>query len=412
MKRFPNSCVILGLIFLSIQLKAQQSAFNYSRTIGYSNEGWYAIVLPDDVFGKLESGYEEMRIIGINETGDTLEAPYLLNENREITERNEYQFKLVNESERQGKYYYTFDLSDYDGTVNRLTLGFDVPNFDWRVSLEGSQGQAEWYTVLKDYRIISIKNEMTDYTFTTLKFPDSQYKFLRVIIDGPVNKPKLVNSYFDYTIVKGGKTQPANIKKVDKRVDKKKKKSVIDIDLEKALPISKLKLDVDSDFDYYRSISISCITDSVETPAGWKYVSKSIERAVLSSLEENAFTFEPIITRKIKVIIENQDNPPLNVGEIAIERNVIELVTRITEAGSYKLYYGLKNASKPNYDIENFRDKIPGELGAIQLGEEMKIQQPSTQDKSLIKDKVWLWIAMLAVIGLLGWFTLKMLKHG
>ncbi len=64
--------------------------------------------------------------------------------------------------------------------VNEIKVDFKQQNFDWRLNLEGSQNQNEWYSILDHYRILSIKNALTDFKFTTLSLPTAKYKYYRL----------------------------------------------------------------------------------------------------------------------------------------------------------------------------------------------------------------------------------------
>jgi len=76
------------------------------------------------------------------------------------------------------------------------------------------------------------------------------------------------------------------------------------------------------------------------------------------------------------------------------------------------LTYGNKKARRPNYDIARFTDKIPENLKALTLGPEVIIAKKKVDEiQPIFENKIWLWAIMALVIGLLGWFTLRMMKE-
>ena len=65
----------------------------------------------------------------------------------------------------------------------------------------------------------------------------------------------------------------------------------------------------------------------------------------------------------------------------------------------------------PNYDIEQFSYKISNITNKITIGNEEfvdKTKQANTEP--LFMNKAWLWGIMILIIGLLGWFTVRMMK--
>src|SRR5690606_40823506 len=58
-------------------------------------------------------------------------------------------------------YFFTFEMPARE-PINQLYLQFKEKNFDWKIRLEGSHDQQEWFTIADDYRIVSISNQLTD----------------------------------------------------------------------------------------------------------------------------------------------------------------------------------------------------------------------------------------------------------
>ena len=97
---------------------------------------------------------------------------------REKVVRTEVDFKLLNTTNNEQGYYFTMEVPTEE-PVNELKLNFKQDNFDWLLSLEGSQNQQEWFRIVDDYRILSIKNPETNYQFTKVTFPNTKYRFFR-----------------------------------------------------------------------------------------------------------------------------------------------------------------------------------------------------------------------------------------
>jgi hypothetical protein len=385
----------------------QYSGYRYQRPVEGIEEGWGKIELPDEVFGKIRPDLSDIRIIGITAEEDTIEAPYLLKVRAERISSEGAPLRILNRSGRNGKFYYTLEAPSNEA-LNRLHLDFAARNFDLRVTLEGSHDQRQWFTLVEEYRVLSIRNGLADYQFATLIFPEAGYHYLRLSIPGPED-PVLSSAQYRREVVEPGEFRAYTPHSVDIASDRKLKHTAIHIDLPLPVPVSRIRIGVRDSFDYYRPVEIQTVVDSSDTPQGRRYSYRTLASGTLSSLEPGVFTFPSVVAQKLRIIIRNYDNEPLRTGDIEVEGNPHELRARFTRAASYYLLYGDPQAPAPNYDINIFGDKVPGELLLLSLGPETA--SPTLPPREpLFKNKVWLWAVMGIVILALGWFTVRMMR--
>jgi len=406
---------LLILIFLiNTCAYAQMSEYAYTCELKGITDQWHKVTLPDDMYAHLAYSFNDIRIFGITPNGDTIEAPYLRHELTETITNNKVNFELINQSHNDKGYYYTFKLPAAK-SINRIELDFGQRNFDWQITLEGSQNQSEWFTLLDQYRILSLKTQGIDYQFTTLKFSDAKYRYFRLFI--PVEKqpdlkePDLKQASISLRKTAEGKYKNYTAQKINVFNDKKTKQTIIDLDLGQALPVSHLNINIKNDYDYYRPITIKYLRDSFKTDKGWRYNYASLTSGTLNSLEKNELKFANRKLQKLQITIHNQDNTPLDIGEITAKGYVNELTTRFTEPATYYLTYGNPKARKPQYDISRFADKIPESLTELQIGTAQKINKKLIiSSPALFANKIWLWAVMLLIISILGWFSIQMIR--
>ena len=189
------------------------------------------------------------------------------------------------------------------------------------------------------------------------------------------------------------------------------KQSRVQLDLPWSVPISYISIDVLSDYDYYRPITIKLLTDSSQFKQKVQYIYNTRHTDILSSLEENEFTFPPKRSNRVQLFISNQDNMPLHFNAFIVKGFAPILKVRFTEKADYFLVYGQERASAPRYDVGNFANKIPEPLQALELGPESQREAGVDGEVgALFANSAWLWGVMALVIGLLGWFSLRMLR--
>ncbi|RYE36841.1 MULTISPECIES: hypothetical protein [Pedobacter] len=402
---------LLLVLLLSISVaKAQTSTYKFKRDITGVNSVWHSIQLPDQLYKNANADFEDLRIFGANGK-DTVEIPYLLKQRADKINTQEVAFKQINQSSNPNGYYYTFQ-SDAASTINQINLSFKQENFDWLVTLEGSNDNKSWFLILKDYRILSIKNSNTDYQFTKLSFPESKYQYFRMALKSPV-QPELVEAKISKTDTIKGTYQDIKYKAYHLFNDAAAKESIVTVDLNDPVPISNLKLHVQSDFDFYRPFKIEYATDSFNTEKGVQFNYAQLYEGTLSSLEKLTFNFPNTIASRLKITIQNNDNKPLRLSGVELKGSVYELIARFDNPKyTYSLYYGNEKAVTPIYEIEKFESKIPADLTSVTIGPEQRNPAYSIiPNKPLFENKAWLWVLMAAIIALLGWFSFKMLRN-
>jgi hypothetical protein len=369
----------------------------------------YKIILPNEIFAKVMDNLADIRVYRINESKDTMEVPYILRVDSDKTSKKEVAFDLFNQSKNNKGYYFTFEVPK-DRPVNQIKLEFKQQNFDWKLALEGSQNQEEWFSIIDDYRILSIKNNLTDFKFTTVSFHASSYRYFRLLVKSDL-KPELTTAKLSLDEVSKGNFRKYLINTIKTDEEKKNRQSIINIDLQQTVPVSFLKINIQDKFDFYRPVTIRYLTDSFKTEQGWIYNYNTLTSGTLNSIEKNEFGFNSTILKKLRIIIDNNDNEPLKIDSVNVMCYEHELIARFNEPGNYFLVYGNKNARKPNYDLSRFSDKIPATLTALELGDEQLIDKEKiNKEEPLFQNKAWLWLIMAFIIIVLGWFSFNMMR--
>ena len=400
---------LLSLLLLGV-VKAQTNIFPYQRNLKGVTTNWHSLQLPNSVFSKAQSGLEDLRIFGFKGK-DTIEVPYILEQSADQVTQRETPFNVINQSNNGVGFYYTFQASAA-ASINEIKLSFKETNFDWKVTLEGSSNNTEWFTILKDERILSIKNNNTNYQFTTLNFPTAKYAYFRLTIKTNL-QPTLTAAKILQTDTLKGIEKEVAYQTYQLSNDAKNKQTVIDVVLPELAPVAYLKINAQSNLDFYRRFRIEYATDSFKTEKGIQFNYAPLFEGTLSSLEPTAFSFKSTLLSRLKITIENNDNQPLRLNGLQLKGPIYELVARFEKNDyQYALYYGNKETAAPIYELQNFENKTPIAPAVLALGNEQK--NPAYNIKTttaLFENKIWLWALMGLIIALLGFFAYKMLKE-
>ena len=402
--------VLSVLLFATATLFAQTATFEYKREIGAVNSTWQRLTLPNNLFANAQSNLADVRIFGVAGR-DTLEVPYLIKTLDDKVTTTDVSLKTINSTSNANGFFYTFEVPS-KAEINELQLNFEQKNFDWNVTLEGSNDNKEWFTVLTNYRILSIENSITNYKFSTLRFPPTKFLYFRVTVKAE-KQPTLLDAKIYKTDTAKGVYNVARTQSYQIENNRQSKETIVNISFESPTPISFLKAKVQQNVDFYRPIKIEYATDSFKTDRGMGYNYALLTEGTLSSLEDLTFNFKNTLASRLRITIQNDDNAPLKFEGFGIMGNSYELLARFDNLkAKYALFYGDKQAVAPNYDLEKFKMKIPAEMPTANLGNQEKNTAYSfDKEKPLFEQKAWLWVLMAAIIALLGWFSFKMLRN-
>ncbi len=396
------------LLMLSYAISnAQLNSYDQKIELTGITDQWHTVPLPNSVFSDIKNNLADIRIYGITET-DTLEAPYVLRVSDAKGKLSKVDFKLINTSSNQNGFYFTYEVPTAI-SINEIQLDIQNENFDWNVMLEGSQNQQEWFTLLDNDRILSIKNNQTDYSFTHLNFPNAKYRYYRLLVKSNV-QPELQSTtlYLDSIVPATYQNYPIT----DFEVTQAANNTILSVDLESRLPISYLKLEVSDKIDYYRPVEIQYISDSVKTEKGWRYSYRTLTKGTVSSLEKNEFKFNGGLAKKLRIVVQNYDNRPLSFSKPIVKGYSYELIARFDKPADYYLVYGKSDARAPIYDISQNGFKLSENAGEVKLGKQEKIIKNYPPIPSpLFENKWWLWGIMGIIMLVLGVFTLNMMRQ-
>ena len=412
---------IFSLIFLGISALgfAQKNDFSFKRAIKPNPATeWNKIEIPLPMYEKLNQNLSDIRIYQLLGK-DSLEVPYLLSNTQFASLENETTeyigFKILNQTKTADGYYFTLE-SPITADIEEIDLHFSNQNFDWKITLEGSHDQKQWFSILENYRILSIQNSKTDYNFQLLAFEKTNYKFYRIFIpskETPVLQKASMQEKFTPKI-EFNKLFINNIKQTNSTKDKN---SVITFSLPYKIPIYSLILNIEKNDAFSRPIEIKYLVDSVKIEKGWvkNYETFYYGKIIYYGAKDLDFSFsnnDVIWAKDFQIIIENQDNAPITVKSVNAISPKYFIYFKPKNEENYFLFYGNKNSSLPEYDLKLIEDKVfkLSKSDASLSNEEKLPKKVKPAKEPLFKNKGWLWGVMILIICILGFFSYRMLS--
>lgn len=406
--------LILTLVLGFRILSAQVADLAHQRPVTrVKSDGWHSISLPPAVLSVLKEDLGDVRIYELTES-DTTEVPYLIETRRDRYGIEETPFKMINRSTTQDHSFVTF-RPEAEMAVNRIELEIEPRNFEVEATLEGSNNRLRWFTIKDHMRLIGIANDRVSYHYSTLTFSDADYKFYRVKLDDP--EVEIIRATVGTEVSQEGEYEEYQVTDLQSKNDTDQKITEILVELKDRYPVGRLEFLIDHDHDFYRSVQVSYLRQTVETENGKKEIWRDFANRTLTSLEPNIFEEDVQFTNKLKIVIRNFDDIPLDVRDIKVSGPEYFLITNLKAEGRYILAYAGPMVHAPRYDMVYFKNRIPEDLVPAFLGAEEPLkdrEETGAGDDSPGSDffsEFGLWAVMILVILVLGFFTMRMMRN-
>lgn len=407
MKMNQNNFLASLLFFLLLGNVIKAEVFENTALISNSKKGWNRIEIPSNVLNEINTNLTDLRIFA---KGSKEEVPFIVQTSQNKSKDSFIELKILNKVQRNNAYYFTLSLEN-NIDINEIILDFENQNFDWKLELEASNNQSEWYHILKNYRIVSIKNNSVDFHYSSLNFQNSNFKYYRIKIKSQ-EIPEIKNAKIPQQS-KEPKSDYINVETVSftESNDNESKSSVLFFDLKYRVPISKISFYIQSNFDYYRRIKIEGAAESTISQKGEIFHYENIYNGILYSLESPDFSFPEIYAKRVKITIENENNQPLKFDSIVISRFRYYLLARFDYDNKYFLHYKNESVEKAKYDINYFEKSIPTDLNIAELKDFTKTSKKDiTNVTPLIANSIWLWFLLIFIVCIILYFSFRFLK--
>jgi hypothetical protein len=405
--------LIPALLALTIALKAQLNSYGYLREIKPVTEtGYYQLKIGSAILDR--EGY--YRVYEVNER-DSIEIPQVANSNNwDVYEKKYFaDLKIIDESYESGKFSYATLVLDTNLIYSSVYLNFDQGNFFKDVTLEGSNDNRSWKTIIENEKLFHYYHDAYDNYFRNkINFGLVSFKYLRVKMDDS-NSGRLDLISASIPLVKEEILEENEYinNKQTRSEDKKLKCTYIECVLPRAYSVNGLDVSIGNADKYRRNVRIETY-NPVNGKERWVMLgdgivsSGSSNKLYLANYSYNDFQFK---SSKIRLVIENLDDRPLKQIEVRPFTRMEVIKLKLEKDKKYLLAYGKEKDCLPQYDLTYFRNEIPLDLKTADLGNEIKIPHALPEvKKPLVNSKIWIWVVLIGCVIIIGLFSFRLLK--
>ena len=394
MKRY---IVLLAFSFL-VQIIIAQAVWK-GELLAVSNNDYYNIELTQELIG---AGLNHLKIVD----EENHEVPYFIRSSNPIQEINNFEdFDL--QSNRTRDSLNIVVVHNHNGeNLNRFCIVLQRADAQKYAVIRGSNDLKQWYIVKQQTEISRLGQQSDGNTeMLILDFPQGNYRYYEITLwnnqQSPleilrVGKIKNSNLYGNFMEIKP-------VRFLQENNNQKKETHICFPELKHFYCINKIEFGIKNKPDYYRQIMIM---DSI---------SYDREYLTLSSRSENMFYLNDFfLSKKSCWIIENQNNPPLEIDSIKFY-GLCRYACAYLEAGrKYRLISNSDEYVSGTYDIEHFRNEIPDSLQILQptnLNYKSTEKNVHKRELSIIEQPLFLWSVIAIVGAFLLFVCVRMIKE-
>lgn len=402
----------------------------------------YKVHLSANVLKKCAAGCSDMRLFG----SDHNEVPYVIIENESPGEKHEsYTLKITKYTDQIDSTVITMELPEKHRPISLVDLDIADRDFLKNAALYGSHDMKSWNKLVEDtlydfsfqvdLRKTNIQFTKSSYRYYRIKLIDAQrvgndhpsirlkYEGLDFSVDNLKNKKLRIHKMVASTTSKTDRTvvyDNAVFTDFSMHLDEDRNTVII---LDADLPADRISFDLSHPY-YYRKVSIHT-SDTGKEDSYQYFTQGSIYSFPLSGFTEarNDISYPTPKHRYYKFIIENKNNPPLDVRSIKFEwvqKNLYFVA--LSDSWKYALYFGNGTVYRPDYDLSNFIRQDNWFEQKHEILETVPVTQNADYIPTLSKDKrtqiekiILTGIVILLVLGIGYWLyklTGKALKQG
>ncbi|MET3018679.1 DUF3999 family protein [Flavobacterium hydatis] len=397
-------------LFLLFLVNFSFAQYNTTAKIkAVTSTGLNKIVLPPAIRSASKEDLSDFRIFD----SKGIEVPYFVARNEKETFSNSFEeYSIVSKTVIPNKSSSVIIANPSTKSINQISLFIANSDVVKTYSLSGSNDQKEWFGLSNAQNLSDLNSDDKTNVIKTISFPLSSYQFLKIDFDDKKTLPINILKAGNYTQqVKNNSLQEIIPKSSSLTQLTAEKKTKIHIVFDAPQIIDQITFDISKPEFYKRDVTIyKNATRKVKRKT--ETYEENITYFELNSDTKNTFNVPQIFEKEIYISIDNQDNPPLGVGEIKFYQIPVSIVTSLNANENYTIKTGNNNLNEPQYDLSNFKNSISANLPEASISEIKQIASADTtiQNKSFWQQSWFMWICIIIGGIAILYFTASLVK--
>ena len=439
------------LLFTKFLVAFDESSYRYIKTLKaerFQENRIVSVVLDDEIYGNTTNDFRDVRVVDQN----GVEQPYILE--REVIDqqhlrKKECQSEVLSLAKLpDNRLQIIVRITAKDCKPDRLTFFSPLIDFEKFVTIAGGPDGNRWNSIVENQPIFDYDRYM-NFKNLEVRFPPRNYRYFKVDIHnitdiksspfmeisrerkgGFLDKEsgtmsierrefRIEKLVFHQDViekrVKESRSVPFAVKIVGQKLNDKEKTTEILLETVRQ-PLTKFILETSST-NFNRLISVE---QKRPQAAGkkWESIAKgSISKLDLQNIHRNhlGIVFPERRQGHYRLVIQNQDNPPLTIENVQAKGNSYRLLFVGYPDKQFRVFYGSEQSEKPTYDLAGIFPDIQKNNKILSL--ELSLAQPNSNYNKrgfgihLLNNKYFLTIAVILMVLVLIWGIFQAIKR-
>lgn len=408
MKRYIG--IVVGIVCLgSFSMQAQQFRAEASLP-NVEADGFYRILLSPEIAPYSNQQFSNIRLYDANKK----EVPYVLREEQPSYQQAQFKAYTIVEKTQQPNCCTTLILQNPDKTsINNINLLIRNAEVTKEATLSGSDDQKNWFVIKEQFYLQSIDNSSEAADMKVVNFPLSNYAYYQLRINDSTNAPLniLKAGYYD-VLTSGGAYTEVPTRSLVSADSAKEKKSYIYLRYDTLRLLDKLELTMTGTPYFLRNVEVYQ-RQTRTTKKGKKDFYDLVTSFEVSSAHPSIIQLPMLKTEELMLVVENRDNPSLAIADIKVYQLNRYLAAWLKKGDTYTMQFGDEALRAPSYDLAFFKDSISYQPAVLKVQNVKRILEVIKVEESptFFKDKRVIWVAIILVIGVLGFMSVRLIKE-
>jgi len=398
----------LSLVLMNF-LCSGQSFVAEAELSTISGDAFYNIKLTPEESKYLNHGFTNVRLYD----DKNKEVPYLLRTETPHNVTTVFREYSIIEKKQRKNCCTELVLHNPDQRLSdNLQLVVKNADVTKEATLLGSDNKENWFALNQHLVLTPASSKDATSEMKIVHFPLSNYQYYSLQIDDSTSAPLniLTAGYFEVKEEDGRYTEIKEAKQV-KADNATEKKTYLRIHFNGSQTVDKFELTMKgAPFFLRRAMVYIPQTRTVKGERTETYNDPVLEIEITSK-RPTAIELPALKVKELLIVIDNMDNPALEVDDFKAFQLNRYLTAWLTSGTKYTLKFGQLDLAAPTYDISFFKDSIPDNPAELGIGA-VKFYTPeqSASTSTFFTTKAYIWAAVIAVIVVLGFMSVRLLK--
>ncbi len=373
-------------------------------------DGFYRIFISPEISTHLNFDFTNIRIYD----GGDKETPYLFQEESPIYYSQRFKEYEIVEKEHKKNCCTSLILRNPDGRpINNISLSIKNADVTKQATLLGSDDKENWFALKQQFILTAIDNQNNTSEIKIVDFPLSNYTYYLLQLEDSTTAPLNILSagYYEVNTEDGKYTEITSLRTV-KSDSTKQKRSYVHIVLDTTHVIDKLTVSLSGVPYFLRKASLYTVKERKKKKGGTELYYDLLNSFGLSAKQSSLIELQGIKAEHLVMIIENEDNPALEVASLKAYQLNRYLTAWLKKNEQYKVKIGNEDIGRPSYDLAFFKDSIPNQppvlaIGKVNIFKEKGVEESAT----FFTSRSIIWLAIGLVVVILGFMSIKLIRE-